>query len=240
MWPATAWDDSDWDGNRARGWTVMRRLQDRQRLLRHTSKQPLPARWPGWPSVLAFLFAPPDSDAITSLDARGKYFDIRTGNYWDLFFPGYYRSAKAELEFQVGARPVGRRYTNDWYYDPRDFEALREHIEEASARGWEYSGEVDLVLINVWLPPRGEITIDWKSTISGQLTNRASGIQTLTLGNVIERITRDLKTSAEDSSYSVGEVTNKVLPPPSHVGRDFMVQALSGIAAALGVKALGG
>lgn len=31
MWAATAWDDDDWDGARARGWTVMGRLYERQK-----------------------------------------------------------------------------------------------------------------------------------------------------------------------------------------------------------------
>jgi len=42
------------------------------------------ARWRGGPSVLAFLFAQPDSDAMRMLDARGEYFDIRSGDTWRL------------------------------------------------------------------------------------------------------------------------------------------------------------
>jgi hypothetical protein len=218
----------------------MRRLQDRQRHWR-LGPAPFAGNWEsGWPSVVALLFTPPDSDAISTLDVRGEYFDVRTGEYWDLFFPGYYRSSKTELEHNVGARPVGRRYMSDWYFGPHDFDYFCREVESASAGRWQYSGEADLVLINAWLPPRGVVAIDWESTISGQLTNRASGTQTLTLGNVIERITRDLKSSTEDTSYGVGEVTNKIVPSSRNIGRDFMVQALSGIAAALGAKALGG
>ncbi|MGV1005853.1 MAG: hypothetical protein ACOYEV_14065 [Candidatus Nanopelagicales bacterium] len=41
MWPATAWDDRDWDrGNvRARGWTVMGRVRERQRELIEARRQ---------------------------------------------------------------------------------------------------------------------------------------------------------------------------------------------------------
>ena len=264
---ATAWDDADWQNDQARGWTVMRTLRRRrevqleeaaaarQRLTRREEtfryitpalnqqqyEDEIKARWSGGPTVLAFLFAPPGSDTIAMLDARGGYFDVRTGDTWDLFFPGYYRSAEdADLESQAGARPIGRSHADNWYFSPRDFNGLRRHIENSSNRRWEYSGGVDLILINAWLPGQGELTIDWASTISGQITDLAAGIHTLTLGNVIERITRDLETAAEDSSYGVGEVTEDQPSPVSHVGRDFMIQALSGIAAALGAKALGG
>jgi hypothetical protein len=187
------------------------------------------------------MFALPDSDAIAMLDERGAYFDIRTGDTWDLFFPGYYRSTKQPgLESATGALPISRRFGGDWYFSARDFNSLRKYIEDSSGHRWEYSGGIDLVLISVWLESRGDPTIDWVSTISGQISDRAAGIQTLTLGNVVERITRDLETAAEDSSYGVSEVTDERPPAGNHVGRDFMIQALSGIAAALGVKALGG
>ena len=267
MSAATAWDDSGWEGDPARGWTVMRTLSKRQGLHRteaadarqqlarseEVSRRITPAviqqqyedaikaRWQGGPMLLAFLFAPPDSDAIATLDARGGYFDVRTGDTWDLFLAGYYRSTEdVEVEAQAGSRAIGSRFTGNWYFSPKDFDGLRRHIENSSNHRWEYSGDVDLVLINAWLPEHGEPIIDWASTISGQISDQTAGIQTLTLGNVIERITRDLETAAEDTSYGVGEVTEEQPSPASHVGRDFVIQALSGIAAALGAKALGG
>ena len=201
----------------------------------------LRARAQDSPTLLAFLFAPPDSDAIAQLDARGKYFHVRTGDTWDLFFPGYYRSRRdVGFESQKGAHPIGSSYASKWYFSAKDFDGLRGHIEDSSERRWEYSGEVDLVLINAWLTNHDEPTIDWASTISGQISDRMAGVQTLTLGNVIEKITRDLETAAEDKFYGVGQVTDGPPPSASHVGRDFMIQALSGIAAALGAKALGG
>src|SRR5437016_2820961 len=124
MLPATAWDDADWGGTGARGWTVMGRLRERQAQLRRDAtaarervnerrstvgmitaasmaadyQESIRARWHGGPTVLAFLFGHPDSETIRTLDARGEYFDHRTGDTWDLFFPGYYRSRNAALE----------------------------------------------------------------------------------------------------------------------------------------------
>jgi hypothetical protein len=269
MWATTAWDDPEWSGNQARGWTVMGRLRERQllhhkeaadarrRIARREAKSSvttveymalisqeivdsIKARWQGGPTVLAFLFAPPDSDAIRMLDARGKYFDVRTDDTWDLFFPGYYQSTKGSaFERQKGALPIGKDYTGDWYFSPAGFNDLRVRIEQSSENRWQYSGGTDLVLINGWLVEQGEPVIDWASTISGQVTDQSTGIETLTLGNVIERITRDLEAATEDKSYGVAEITDEPVAPASHAGRDFMIQALSGIAAALAAKQLG-
>jgi hypothetical protein len=195
--------------------------------------------WSGCPTVLAFLFAFPDSDAMAMLDVRGEYFDLRTGDTWDLFFPGYYRSTEGwSSESMTGARPIGRDFGADWYFSAKDFDRLRRHIERSSEHRWEYSGGVDLVLINAWIEPRGDPTIDWSSTISGQVSDRAAGIRTLTLGNVVERITGDLKSDTEESSYYKREVTDGQSRPASHIGQDFVIQALSGIAAAMGMKSI--
>jgi hypothetical protein len=272
MFPATAWDDPD-----ARAWNVMGTLRDRQQLRAREArearrrvadpeiklgymtaalaaeqyKDAISVRWKGGPTVLAFLFAQPDSDAMRMLDTRGKYFDMRSGDTWDLFFPGYYRSSRDQtFEINTGARPVtrtrerpspvGRSYTADWYFSARDFDMLRRHVEESSGQRWQYSGGTDLVLINGWLPDRGEPSIDWVSTISGQVTDQADGTRTLTLANIVERISRDVETVAEDSAYGVGEVTNEpIRSNDGHNTRDFMINALGGIAAALGAKALG-
>jgi hypothetical protein len=72
-----------------------------------------------------------------------------------------------------GARPIGRDDTGDWYFHPREFNRLREQIERASAGRWEYSGGTDLVLVNGYLPDKGEPTLDWVSTIAGQVTDHA-------------------------------------------------------------------
>ena len=198
------------------------------------------ARWQGGPTVLAFLFAHPDSDAIRMLDVRGDYFDQRTGDTWDLFFPGYYKSTQAaRFEDETGARAVDVGYTDGWYFNARDFNMLREHVERASQGRWAFSGGTDLVLINGWMPDSGEPEIDWASTLSGQITDHSAGTKTLTLAGVIERITRDLETAAEDAAYGVGEVVEGPQPVRDPLIRDLFVNALGGIAAALGAHGLG-
>ena len=122
MWAATAWDDSGWDGGaQARGWTVMGRLYERQAALRRGAGEArrrdgdkgrrsasselmrayatpgewhrsMRSYWVGGPTVVALLFAHPDSRAIRTLDARASTSTTGRAETWDLFFPGYYRS----------------------------------------------------------------------------------------------------------------------------------------------------
>jgi hypothetical protein len=210
-------------------------------LIEQEYKDAISARWQGGPTVLAFLFAQPDSDAMRLLDERGEYFDVRSGDTWDLFFPGYYRSDRTRtFEINTGARPIGHAYAANWYFSARDFDLLRRHIEDSSERRWVYSGGTDLVLINGWMPARGEPTLDWVSTISGQVTDQVDGSRTLNLANIVEHISRDLETGTEDAAYGVGKVTDEPRKPSDgHVTRDFMVNALGGIAAAIGARMLG-
>lgn len=84
----------------------------------------------------------------------------------------------------------------------------------------------------------GEPTIDWASTISGQITDQVAGSSTLTLSRVIERITRDLETAAEDAAYGVAEVTGESPPRKDHPARDLILNALPEIGIALSSGAL--
>jgi hypothetical protein len=267
MWPATAWDDSDWpDGQSARGWTVMGRLRQRQTAMQRAAAQvrrrraedddghvahmlrPVPTRnrWEkslrtigeGGPTVLAFLFARPDSDVMESLDVSGAYFNLRTGSTWDLFFPGYFQSHNAYLERQAGSITArGNQFASDWYFSPGDFDRFCREVERESQHRWKYSGDSDLVLVNGWLEPHGLPTIDWQSTMSGQVGAHGQ----TTLGAVIERMTNDLKTGAEDAHYGVGSVVapNHSEKQSGTMTNEITIPALLAIAAALGVKVAG-
>jgi hypothetical protein len=128
------------------------------------------ARWTDGAHVIALLFAQPDSHTIRTLDARGDYFDQRTADTWDLFFPGYHKSGRLDLERSAGSRQIGAGYTSSWFFNARDFDIFRREIEAASGRRWVYSGGTDLVVINGYMPDKGPITVDWASTFAGSLT----------------------------------------------------------------------
>lgn len=67
-----------------------------------------------------------------------------------------------------------------------------------------------------------------------------AGIRTTNLGEVVESITNDLKRGGEDSSCGAGAVVNPQVPPTAPGAlREFVVTAAGGIAAGLGIHALG-
>jgi hypothetical protein len=181
---------------------------------------------------------------METLDMRGEYFDHRTGDTWDIFFPGYYRSSERnDFERQAGTEPIGHNHTGDWYFDPRGFDLLREHVEHSSNGRWLYSGGTDLVLIGGWMPDVGDPVIDWQSTISGRITDPTTATATLALPEIIERVSRDLEGALEAADYGVGDVTDthctKDGAADSHPTHDVIVNALGGIIAALGSKVIG-
>lgn len=193
----------------------------------------------GRPSVLAILFGFPGSSAFRSLDERGEYLNIRSGATWDLFFAGYYRSDDRRLEHELQSQSVGHGFARDWYFNAMAFDMLRSHVERESQGLWSYSGGTDLVLINVWLPPSGDPTIDWDSVQFGCLSDREEGTSTLTLPQAIERISRDLQANTEDPNYGVAAVTSPESAREDGLGTKVMIGALGGIAAAFGKDLLG-
>jgi hypothetical protein len=199
----------------------------------------LPERWSGGPMVLAFVFAQPDSEAIQTLDKRGDYFDRRTDDTWDLFFPGYYRSpGNAAFEIRVGGRRVGKDHLDDWFFNARDFDDFRRTVQQYSGGRWRYSGGTDLVLVTGWMATAGDPTIAWETTVSGSLTDVTAGTMTLTLSQVIERISNDIELALDAPSYGAGAVTNP-RGEGAAVARDLLTNALGGIVAALVTAATG-
>jgi hypothetical protein len=168
---------------------------------------------------------------MRTLDMRGAYFDRRTGDLWDLFFPGY------EMTQRPGAQSVGRRFTKGWYFYADAFDRRRNEISRKSGERWVYSGGVDLVLINAIVGEGREVTIDWASTFSTNLAEQRGTSAKLTLAEAIERITHDLETGAEDATYGIresreDEARSRLIP-------DLLVTTLSEIAAALASRGLG-
>lgn len=264
MWPATAWSDSDWRGMHARGWTVERRLGERQvqarrardaaasrlresehsmalmspAVMEQRYRDELAARSKGSYTVLAFLFAMPDDPVMRALDKRGEYFDIRSGDTWDLFFPGYFRSGKGEyFEREAGSKPIGRAFTREWYFSPTSFNQLRVHIEHETDGRWHYPGCADLLLINAYVPHQGEANIDWTSIQSATLTGPDAKTH---LSTAIEKITGDLEREEEDPAYGISSLVGPAEPTAADgTAKKVMIGAAAGILAAMGKSFLG-
>jgi hypothetical protein len=196
-------------------------------------------RWSGGPTVLAFLFAQPDSEAIETLDSQGNYFDHRTGDTWDLFFPGYFRSSKdPAFEIRVGGQRVGKNHLDDWFFNARDFDNFRRTVQKYSGDRWRYSGGTDLVLVTGSMETTGDPTIGWETTVSGSLTDVTAGTLTLTLPQVIERISNDIELALNSPAYGV-EAATCPRGDGAVIARDLLTNALGSIVGALVTAATG-
>lgn len=243
MLPATSWEELDWTStDSVRGWSVMNRLQERQRIFRqygrgnhlqadrsNTSAYMVPAgsiidlselqrsvsQLRFRRTVLAFLFTQPDTAVIDELDRRGRYFDRVTGDTWDLFFPGYFQTGDAHITPQ-SFTPVGQDYARNWYFDEDGFVQLSDYIEDMlrkhkkgrsgqTTESWCYSGETDLVIMEVTIPYQGvpqSDWVNWGSAVYGSVTANES------LSQLITSVAHDLKHQEEDPNFGVGHITS--------------------------------
>ncbi len=257
MFPATALDGD------AQQWTVSGRLRERQeeRRLRVGERAMRPGLWQapaggdggpaGGPFIVALLFAQPDAAAMEVLDSRGDYFDIRTGDAWDLFFPGYSRvprgirtreqvnpALRYYQEAKRGRVLLGTGYTDEWRFSPRDFNAMRAAVERRCERRWEYSGGTDLVVTGGWMPLVGEPVIDWALTVSSHLDTTVGTGPHHTLGGAIELISRDLEQQLEDPAFNLGGPI-QADPASETFMKKVMVSAVGGILAGVAKWGLG-
>ena len=203
--------------------------------------------------MVALLFAHPDSAAIHTLDQRGDYFDIRTGDTWDLFFPGYSRihsgrtpapsamnrALRYHIEAERGAVLPLPGYTDRWRFSANDFNTMRADVERLSSRRWSYSGGTDLVITGGWMPLVGEIAIDWELTASACIAEHLDATPDHTLGGVIELISRDIEQQLEDPNFGLPDANAAGEASRETLVQKVMVSAIGGIVAGLAKAGLG-
>jgi hypothetical protein len=135
---------------------------------------------------LGLLFAHPDSETMRLLAARQRYFDTRTGNDWDLFFPGYY-SAPEKLHPSDRALETAK---GTWWFSARAFDAARREVMAWSEDRWSYSGGADLLLADACIYDAVPFDVEWGSLVGGQLEGRAGRMD---LGEAIEAVMADIE-----------------------------------------------
>ena len=102
--------------------------------------------------MVGLLFAPPGT-AISKAEILPRLNDFhhRSGNNIDFFCAGY--GAYWPESWAPDAQPVATTadprfgYKTDWFYSAKHFNDFRNEIK-SKAKSWNYSGEVDLVLLN--------------------------------------------------------------------------------------------
>ena len=180
-------------------------------------------------AVVALLFATPDSVLIQTAEARRDYFDARTGDLWDLYFPGYCRWGKMADVRRLSDDPQGPQFT------PAAFNEMRKFVQGQGS--WRYSGDADLVLVNVYLSGAGEPVVDWESLKGGPLIDPNGLYRQMSLGGVIERLSEGIDEGFESADWNVaGELWSDSAPKTHFLdsriavfGREILAEVLAGV-----------
>lgn len=249
MLATTSWDElgSNWREympNGRQAWSVMDRLRRRGRQRR----KPTSSGGAEWETIVAMAFVPPPADTLDLLDAGGGVLDVRSGDRWDLFFPGHFKSSweqersvsrlvlpaetnrRALSPGTARRRPAGQDFLRDWYFDHNSFDVMRSEVETQSQRRFVYDGRPTLVVVRAVYDEGSEPVVDWASLASGPLSDRRHGTNTMTLAEVVHRISTDLEQGSADSHWGVGAV----------LSQDVQGQSQRTAAADIGIAAVGG
>lgn len=115
----------------------------------------LARRWRGKPYMCALLFAPPGTDVGRSIFARLMDWHYRSGDNFDFFCVGYGNWQQDPNEKPVASiAPGGNLTPIDFYYNAKAFNEVLANVRTRSR--WQYSGEADLLLVNVVIDPQTE------------------------------------------------------------------------------------
>ena len=213
MRPAQYWDISSWNEQNkktidrlpsyCRNWSVMGRLRERYRLNGDATSQ----REPKWETIVALAFITQPADALELLAHNGAVLNLRSGRRWDLFFPGYFQiTTTDEKSFLPGSAAVGDGFLSNWYFNARDFDSMRKHVETMSQGRFIYDGRPTIMVVRSTYDESGEPSIDWNSVAFGPLSDRWHGVKTLSLNEVVHRISIDLEHGSEDPDWGIAEL----------------------------------
>ena len=213
MRPAQYWDISSWSEQSAktrdrlpsycRNWSVMGRLRERHRL----NDDATSLHGPRWETIVALAFITQPADALELLEHNGEVLNLRSGSRWDLFFPGYFQTSLTnESIFLPGCMPVGHGFLSNWYFNAKDFDRMCKQVETMSQGRFIYDGRPTIMVVRATYDDSGEPSIDWNSIAFGPLSDRWHGVKTLSLNEVVYRISIDLERGSEDPNWGIAEL----------------------------------
>ena len=185
-------------------------------------------------SAVVLAFCQPSSAPARELRRQRASFNIRTGDRWDLFFPGYYQYGSMRDPDQI-------KLDSDWGFSPRAFNAFRAELERLTSHRWRYTGGADLVIVNTVVMEGDVVTFDFDSVLSGPMTDRRDGSASMTLARVVEAISTDLESGAETPAYGVDRVVSPRESPqrPRSAASEVLVAAAGAVLGEIGARALG-
>ena len=162
---------------------------------------------------------------------RKSYFDARSGEDWDVFFPGYFAYGSMDDPGEI-------RLREPWGFSPIAFNSFRRDLERRTQYAWRFSGESELVVMNAILMPH-IATVDFESVASGPLTDHELATTTRTLAQAIERLGQQFEDGSEDADYGLDEVLNYGTPQRSNAAGQFVRDVATATAASIVQQTLG-
>mgnify|MGYP001641912264 FL=1 len=83
---------------------------------------------------------------------------------------------------------------------------MRRRVEKMSRGRFVYDGRPTIMVVRATYDDYGEPSIDWSSVAFGPLSDRRHGVETLSLNEVVYRISVDLERGNEDPNWGISEL----------------------------------
>jgi hypothetical protein len=172
----------------------------------------LARQWRGQPYMCALLFAPPGTEVGKSIFARLSDWHYRSGENFDFFCVGY-----GNWKVDPGEEPVaticpgGGLTPIEFYYNPKAFNEVLAEVQTRS--GWRYSGEADLLLVNVVINPETkEPRIDFDDLVALDVDLIIREKVFATASRLLERICQSAdEAAAAGESLSVHQFSDQLV-----------------------------
>jgi hypothetical protein len=224
MWAATTIDEST-HPLEGRGWSVVGNL---------ISQNKSRSRFVPQERVIAFAFMPPESPMFEKLSKYGDSWDFRTGETWDVFFPGYYVSWDKGTEDRSSAQALGSDFTQAWYFDRESYHLFVSQVEQNckdAGRIWSWSGSSTLLFLRATVGA-DNVTFDWRHYAQLELHQLSSNASYEAENRLIEKISKTLETDPENPLVRAYEVIqDETATPLTFQGGFSLTGAVAGIMA---------
>lgn len=173
--------------------------------------------------LVSILFALPSAFVISDLGQNRAYYDLASGDAWDLFVAGYYAYGSEGDSDEFDLRTPTEA---PWAFSPDRFLRFRHEVERASEGRWRFSGEANLVSFMSY-----QSRPDWESL---RTVNLRTGLTSL--GEVVEGL-RGWERDEVDERFAPGTTDLTSLRPASFLLPALAWSASAAVAGVLGDQA---
>jgi hypothetical protein len=157
---------------------------------------------PRWTKLVGILFCMPTTkigkeEIVPHLD----YFHHRSRTAVDFFCPGYVR--RQDIESEAASKPSIPVGEDTWCFDVAEYDRLRSELERMTS--WQYSGETDLLLLEVH-GNQTSIRLEFSMTIACNLEQMLKDEAFTSVRAFIEQLVRfGEKRKSPDIAWSLSD-----------------------------------